>query len=895
MNPTVEPASRGETVMEARYVYDLADGSAALKPLLGGKGAGVAEMMRIGVPVPDGFTVTTEACAAVTRADGEWPADLWGQALAGLRRLEGRTGRSLGSTSAPLLVSVRSGAVVSMPGMMDTILNLGLSPETVEALGTEFGDRRFAWDSYRRFIAMYGEVVEGVESYVYADALDALKRRRGVDSDTELATADLQELVATFLSLSREHMGSEIPTDPVEQLRRAVAAVFASWLNPRAEIYRRIHGIDDSLGTAVNVMQMVFGNRGETSATGVCFTRNPSTGGKELYGEFLTNAQGEDVVAGIRTPRPLAEMETVLPLAFRQLRETMTTLEAHYGDMQDMEFTVEDGTLYLLQTRTGKRTAAAAIQIASDLVAEGVIDRAEALRRIEPGQLDQLLHPAIDSTVKSDALVTGLNASPGAAVGAIVLDADTAEQWAKAGTKVVLVRWETTPDDIAGVVAAEGVLTAHGGMTSHAAVVARGMGKPCVAGASGLTIDSRARKITIAGRTFSEGDVMTLDGATGEVFAGALPLASPQITDGFRRILSWADDVRRLGVRANADTGEDARRAREFGAAGIGLCRTEHMFMHPDRLPTVRRMILAEDDDDRAEALADILPMQQSDFEEIFTAMSGLPVTVRLLDPPLHEFLPSVVDQALTVQRLELAGDPDQELGEARHLLGRIKGLAEQNPMLGTRGVRLALLYPEIPEMQVRAIARAVLAVSAAGNDPRPEIMVPLVAFDEELARMRELVDRVMTEEFDAAGRSVEYLVGTMIELPRAALCADEIAKHADFFSFGTNDLTQTTLGISRDDAEGAFLTHYRSTGVVRENPFATVDADGVGQLVRIGCEKGREANPGLHVGVCGEHGGDPASIDVFDSIGLDYVSCSPYRVPIARFAAARAALAAGG
>lgn len=888
------PQSAGEGSAEPKFVYDLAEGGASMKALLGGKGAGVAEMLRIGVPVPDGFTVTTEACIAVTRAEGAWPAGLWDQVAAGLRRLEERTGRTLGGATKPLLVSVRSGAVVSMPGMMDTILNLGLSAESVEALGAEFGNPRFAWDSYRRFISMYGEVVEQVPAYLYSDALDALKRRRGVTQDTELTTEDLQELVATFLAVSRDHIGAEIPTDPVEQLRRAIDAVFASWLNPRAAVYREIHGIADDLGTAVNVMQMVFGNRGETSATGVCFTRNPATGAKELYGEFLTNAQGEDVVAGIRTPRPLAELESVLPEAFAQLTATMATLEAHYRDMQDIEFTVEDGTLYLLQTRNGKRTAAAAIRIAADLVAEGVLDRAEALGRIDPEQLDQLLHPAIDTSAKGQPLTIGLNASPGAAVGGIVFDADVAAERGRAGDKVVLVRFETTPDDIAGVVVAQGVLTAHGGMTSHAAVVARGMGKPCVAGASEIAIDMESKTVTIGGQVFAEGDVITLDGATGEVFAGALPLVPPQVTDSFETVLGWADEIRRLGVRANADTGADAFKAREFGAQGIGLCRTEHMFMDPARLPAVRRMILAGDDDERAAALGEILPMQQGDFEEILTAMSGLPVTIRLLDPPLHEFLPSVVEQALEVQRLELSGGDRGALDAAESLYARVRALAEQNPMLGTRGVRLALLYPQIPDMQVRAIARAALAVAAAGGDPRPEIMIPLVAFDEELRRMRELVISVMEEEFAAAGRRVEYTVGTMIELPRAALTADEIAEHADFFSFGTNDLTQTTLGISRDDAEGAFLAHYRRDGVIGSNPFASVDAAGVGQLVEMGVTKGRGAKPGLKTGVCGEHGGDPASIAVFERIGLDYVSCSPYRVPIARLAAARATLDRG-
>ncbi len=874
-----------------RYVYDLSEGDTSMKPLLGGKGAGVAEMLRIGVPVPDAFTITTQACVRAMQAGGDWPDTLWQEILDGLRRLEQRTGRMLGAATRPLLVSVRSGAVVSMPGMMDTILNLGIGEDSVAALGAESGNPRFAWDSYRRFLSMYGEVVEGVQSYVYEDALSALKADRGVSMDTELTTDDLQELVATYRRLSREQMGADMPADPVEQLRRAVDAVFRSWQNPRAAVYRRANNIPDDLGTAVNVMQMVFGNRGDTSATGVCFTRNPSTGAKELYGEFLVNAQGEDVVAGIRTPRPLVEMESVLPQAYRQLLDTMARLESHYGDMQDIEFTVEDGTLYLLQTRTGKRTARASLAIACDMVTEGMIDHLQALRRIQPDQLDQLLHPAIDPNSKGTPLTTGLNASPGAAVGGIVFDADTAEARGRAGQAVVLVRWETTPDDIHGVIAAQGVLTAHGGMTSHAAVVARGMGKPCVAGASDLHIDAESRMITVAGQVLHEGDVVTLDGSTGEVFSGALDLVPPQVDENFSTIVGWADEIRTLGVRANADTGPDARRAREFGAEGIGLCRTEHMFMDEKRLPAVRRMILADDEESRRAALAEILPMQQQDFEEIFTAMSGLPVTIRLLDPPLHEFLPSLVEQSLTVQRLQLSHADPTELADAESLLSRIHSLTEQNPMLGTRGVRLALLYPEIPDMQVRAIARAALTVSAAGGDPHIEIMVPLVAYAEELRRMRELIDAVMAEEFAAAGRTLPYTVGTMIELPRAAICADQIAEYADFFSFGTNDLTQTTLGVSRDDAEGKFLAAYISERIVPTNPFASVDPDGVGGLVRIGCERGRSVKPALKVGVCGEHGGDPASIKVFAGIGLDYVSCSPYRVPIARFAAARAVL----
>jgi pyruvate,orthophosphate dikinase len=882
--PTASPSA-------VRYLYDLADGDATMRSVLGGKGSNLAEMTRLGIPVPDGFTVSTAACIATMEAGGTWPESLWDETLAALDRLEERTGRSLGSAERPLLLSVRSGAVVSMPGMMDTILNLGISDATVEALGAESDNPRFAWDSYRRFIQMYGDVVEGVPSYAYEDALTAMKRQRGVEQDTDLSTEDLKQLVDQFKAVSREHMGSELPTDPKDQLKRAIGAVFSSWLTPRAGVYRRAHGIPDDLGTAVNVMQMVFGNRGETSATGVCFTRNPSTGARELYGEFLLNAQGEDVVAGIRTPRPLAEMEEALPEAFGELVATMERLEKHYGDMQDIEFTVEEGTLYLLQTRTGKRTAPAAFKVARDLVEEGVITREQALRRIEPGQLDQLLHPAIDPEHGQTPITRGLNASPGAAVGEIVFDSDTAEERGKAGDAVVLVRWETTPDDIAGVIVAQGVLTTHGGMTSHAAVVARGMGKPCVAGAAGIKIDAAAKQVTVGDLVLHEGDVITLDGTTGEVYAGALELVPPQINEDFSAVVSWADDVRRMAVRANADTGEDAAKAREFGAEGIGLCRTEHMFMAEDRLPAVRRMILADDEQERAAALETILPMQQEDFAAIFTAMSGLPVTIRLLDPPLHEFLPDLVEQSLTVQRLELQGGSDDELKRERHLLAQVKKLTEMNPMLGTRGVRLALLYPEIPQMQVRAIARAAFAVQDAGGEPIVEIMVPLVGYAEELRRMREIVDETLAEEFQSAGKRFDYTVGTMIELPRAAVVAEQIAEHADFFSFGTNDLTQTGIGISRDDAEGSFLAAYVDSDVVPDNPFATIDVAGVGGLVRLGVEGGRAAKPDLKLGVCGEHGGDPASIGFFESLGMSYVSCSPYRVPIARFSAARAVL----
>ena len=877
---------------EKRYIYDLSEGDATMRNLLGGKGAGVAEMARIGVPVPDAFTVTTTACVETMNRGGEWPDGLADEINAGLARLEERTGRKLGGSESPLLVSVRSGAVFSMPGMMDTILNLGVSDESVAAIAEESGNERFAWDCYRRFIQMYGEVVEGVPAYAYEDALTELKRKRGVELDTDLGPADLKELVATFKEISNEHLGGEWTSDPVEQLHRAVNAVFRSWQNPRAEVYRRANNIPSDLGTAVNVMQMVFGNRGDDSATGVCFTRNPSTGANELYGEFLVNAQGEDVVAGIRTPRPLAEMRDVLPEAYDELIDTMRRMEAHYRDMQDMEFTVENGKLFLLQTRNGKRTAAAALKVASDLVDEGVITKEEALLRIEPDQLDQLLHPAIDPSHGQKPITKGLPASPGAAVGEVVFDADTAAERGGRGEAVVLVRYETTPDDIHGVIVAQGVLTAHGGMTSHAAVVARGMGKPCVAGASGIHIDAKGRTLTVGDRIITEGEVITLDGSTGDVFAQEIKLIPPRINEDFQRVVTWADEVRELGVRANADNFEDASKARELGAEGIGLCRTEHMFMAADRLPAVRRMILAETHEARADALDEILPMQQADFEGIFTAMKGLPVTVRLLDPPLHEFLPNLVEQSLLVQRLELTGGDASELEAARATLAQVKRLHELNPMLGTRGCRLAMLFPEIPAMQTRAIIRAALAVlEREGETVGVEIMIPLVALSKELEVQREIVERTVAEELRAAGKELKVTVGTMIELPRAALVADQIAEYADFFSFGTNDLTQTGIGISRDDAENGFLTQYVTSKVLERNPFESIDVAGVGQLVEIGVAKGRSIKPNLKTGVCGEHGGDPDSVEFFQSVGLDYVSCSPYRVPIARFAAAKAVL----
>ena len=856
-----------------RYVYDFDQPSEGGRELLGGKGVGLAEMTQLGVPVPAGFTITTDACRAYMSNGKALPDGLDGEVDEHLRALEEKTGKRFGDANDPLLVSVRSGAAVSMPGMMDTILNLGLNDDAVQGLARTTGNERFANDSYRRLIQMYGQVVDGIDAHRFEQALTELKKSRGAAQDVDLSAEDLADLIDTYKRIYREETGRDFPQDPREQLTRAVRAVFDSWDAPRAQVYRRTYDIPESLGTAVNVVQMVFGNKGDESGTGVAFTRDPSTGEQGLYGEFLANAQGEDVVAGIRTPEPLAAMEKKLPRAFEQLLETMRRLEEHYRDMQDIEFTVEDNELYLLQTRSAKRTAAAGVKAAVDMVGEGLISREDAVARIDPAQLDQLLHPMIDPTAEWEVAAKGLNASPGAASGKIVLDADSAEQRGKAGESVILVRWETTPDDIHGLIQAAGVLTAHGGMTSHAAVVARGMGKPCVAGCDALSIDLAGHTITLGGHTLAEGDVLTIDGGTGAVIVGEVRLVPPQVNDDLETILGWGDEYRRLNVRANADTPEDAAKARDFGAQGIGLCRTEHMFMAEERLPVVRAMIMAENEEGRRKALDELLPMQQADFEAIFEAMAGLPVTIRLLDPPLHEFLP-----------------PLEEAKDER-VRRRVKQLQESNPMLGTRGCRLGLQWPEIYEMQVRAIIRAARAVEdRTGEAPLVEIMHPLVAFQEELRRLRELTVRVAEEAPD-----VEYLCGTMIELPRACIRADEIAQQADFFSFGTNDLTQTALGFSRDDAEGKFLTQYLEDGVLQKNPFETLDVGGVGDLMRIAVERGRSVKPGLKLGICGEHGGEPRSVAFCHELGLDYVSCSPYRVPLARLAAAQAALAASG
>ena len=842
-----------------RFVYGFDEPTEGGRELLGGKGIGLAEMTQLGVPVPAGFTITTDACRAYM-ASGSFPEGLEEEVDEHFARLEETTGKRFGDPEDPLLVSVRSGAAVSMPGMMDTILNLGLNDEATEGLARRTGNERFARDSYRRLIQMYGEVVDHIDGHHFADAL-----ARQED--------DLAGLIETFKRVYQEQTGRPFPQDAKEQLGRAVRAVFESWNTPRAQRYRRHNDIPDDLGTAVNVVQMVFGNKGEQSGTGVAFTRDPSTGEAGLFGEFLADAQGEDVVAGIRTPEPLARMKDRLPDAFDEFLETTRRLEEHYRDMQDIEFTVEDGKLYLLQTRGAKRTAAAALKAAVDMVDEGLISKEEAVARIDGGQLDQLLHPRIDPDASYEVAAKGLNASPGAASGAIVFEADIAEQRAKEGDAVILVRWETTPDDIHGMIAAQGILTAHGGMTSHAAVVARGMGKPCVAGCEALSIDRDAGTISLNGTTLNEGDTITIDGGVGEVIVGEVSLIAPEINEDFETVLGWADDLRRMRVRANADTPEDAAKAREFGAEGIGLCRTEHMFMADNRLPVVREMIMASNEDERRNALERLLPYQQSDFEGIFEAMAGLPVTIRLLDPPLHEFLP-----------------PLEEATDER-MRSKIRALRESNPMLGTRGCRLGLMYPEIYEMQVRAIIRAAIAVRDRGGDaPLVEIMHPLVGFQEELHRLRAMTLAAAAEEGE-----IEFLCGTMIELPRACIRADEIAEDADFFSFGTNDLTQTALGFSRDDAEGKFLTHYLQDGVLDRNPFEILDQSGVGDLMRIAVERGRSTKPDIKLGICGEHGGEPSSVAFCHALGLDYVSCSPYRVPLARLAAAQAALKESG
>jgi pyruvate,orthophosphate dikinase len=886
-----------------RWVYSFggggADGDASMKNLLGGKGANLAEMSALGLPVPPGFTITTEACVHYYSNGQQYPADLKPQVEAGLAQVEHLTGKRFGDPANPLLVSVRSGARASMPGMMDTVLNLGLNDETVAGLARLSGDRRFAFDSYRRFIQMYSNVVLGLEHNLFEEILDEHKDRLEAHVDTALTAEDWEAVVADYKAAVDRELGRPFPQDAAEQLWGAVAAVFASWMNDRAKFYRRMHDIPESWGTAVNVQSMVFGNMGETSATGVAFTRNPSTGEHRLYGEFLINAQGEDVVAGIRTPQALTRaareemdesapsMEEAMPEVFGQFKAVVEQLERHYRDMQDIEFTVEQGKLYMLQTRSGKRTAKAALKIACDLVAEGLIGQDEAISRVEPMSLDQLLHPTIDPKAARDVIASGLPASPGAATGKIVFEADEAERLGSSGEAVILVREETSPEDIHGMHAARGVVTCRGGMTSHAAVVARGMGRPCVSGAGEIHIDAAKGEFRVRGRTFKAGETITIDGSKGEVLAGALAMVEPELSGDFAKLMSWADGVRRLKVRTNAETPLDARAARGFGAEGIGLCRTEHMFFEESRIAAVREMILADDEKGRRAALAKILPFQRSDFTELFTIMSGLPVTIRLLDPPLHEFLPHTEEDLAA-----LATSAGLDLAKLKR---RWAELQETNPMLGWRGCRLGVAFPEIYEMQVRAIFEAACAIAKSGaTAPEPEVMHPLVAKKEEMKLLRELTDRTAEAVMAEQGVRLAYKVGTMIELPRAALRADELAENAEFFSFGTNDLTQTTFGISRDDS-GRFLDAYIKKGVFEKDPFVTLDQEGVGDLIRIAAERGRKTRPDVKLGICGEHGGDPASIAFCESAGLDYVSCSPYRVPIARLAAAQAALANRG
>jgi pyruvate, orthophosphate dikinase len=872
-----------------RWVYFFgaggADGTREQKSLLGGKGANLAEMTRIGVPVPPGFTITTEACRHWMH-HGDIPEGLTVEVEANLRRMEEATGKQFGGTTSPLLLSVRSGAAVAMPGMMDTILNLGLNDETVEALARDSSNERFAYDSYRRFVHMYANVVLDIKGERFEHLLEALKRERRVTEDTELSAQDLRDLVGQFKALVREATGAAFPSDPSEQLWGAIRAVFASWETPRAKAYRRINSISDELGTAVNVMAMVFGNLGTDSGTGVAFTRNPSTGEHEFYGEFLVNAQGEDVVAGVRDPLPIDRMAAIFPESYEQLVAAGRRLEEHYREMQDLEFTIERGTLYMLQTRTGKRSAAAAVRIAVEMTGEGVISREEAVLRVEPDQLHQLLHPTIDPAAELNVLTTGLPAAPGAASGQVVFNPEEAAERGAAGDPVILVRRETSPEDFEGMVAAQAVLTCRGGMTSHAAVVARGMGKCCVAGATEIHLDEAYGRFTVRDEVVRYDEWITLDGSTGRVIRGRVPTVEPELGEDFRTLMSWADDMRHLGVRANADTPKDAAKARKFGAAGIGLCRTEHMFFEEGRIDAVREMILSENGVGRRRALEKLLPMQRSDFEGIFRAMDGLPVTIRLLDPPLHEFLPVGSAEIKSLSK-KMGVDP-----------ARLRTLVEQhreaNPMLGHRGVRLGITIPEITRMQARAIFEAAVQVMREGVTPIPEIMIPLVGTLEELRRQRREIEKMGREVMEQTGVTVEYLIGTMIELPRAALTADQIATEADFFSFGTNDLTQTTLGLSRDDA-GSFLPHYIEEGILPHDPFQSLDVDGVGRLVEIGTRLGREAHPALKVGVCGEHGGDPRSIDFFHRTGLDYVSCSPYRVPIARLAAAQVSLRSKG
>jgi pyruvate, orthophosphate dikinase len=877
--------------MTTKKVYLFPEGSRDQKYLLGGKGANLAEMTNAGLPVPAGFTITTEACLDYYQ-DGELLSDvLMEQVYTALGQLEKQTQKQFGNDVNPLLVSVRSGSVFSMPGMMDTILNLGLNDKTVIGLANLTQNPRFAYDSYRRFIQMVSNVVLGIDHYFFEEVIDQLKEKRGVSEDTALSADDWQEVIGHYLKIVQSKTNAPFPQDPKVQLSHAIEAVFRSWNNTRAKIYRKINKIPDDLGTAVNVQLMVFGNLGDDSGTGVAFTRNPSTGAKELYGEFLMNAQGEDVVAGVRTPKPISELKNQMSSIYEKFVDLSHLLEGHYGDMQDIEFTVERGKLYILQTRSGKRTAQAAVKIAVDLVSEEKISKEEAILRIDPDQMDQMLHPRIDPNVSLQVIAKGLPASPGAASGSVVFDADEAEKLTEKGDKVILVRPETTPEDIHGILAAQGILTSRGGMTSHAAVVARGMGKACICGCEQLKIDLRNETVVIGNLTISKGDHITIDGSTGQVIQGTVPLIDPNLSTEFERLLNWADEIRRLKVRANADNPVDAKKAREFGAEGIGLCRTEHMFMEPERVPIVQQMILADNEEEQQLALSKLLPMQKEDFKGIFAAMNGLPVNIRLLDPPLHEFLPNMEDLVVELTKMQFQSTDTKEYVEKEALLKKVRALHEFNPMLGHRGCRLGMTNPEIYQMQVEALFLAVVESKQAGITVIPEVMIPLVGHVQELKALRRMVIAVGDKIQEETGVSFDYTVGTMIEVPRAALTAEEIVEQADFFSFGTNDLTQTTFGFSRDDAEGKFLHTYVDQKVLPENPFIVLDRAGVGTLIKTATVAGKRKKEGLKTGVCGEHGGEKNSIQFFHDTGLDYVSCSPFRVPIARLSAAQAQL----
>ncbi|MFZ3170880.1 MAG: pyruvate, phosphate dikinase [Carboxydocellales bacterium] len=877
--------------MFKKYVYLFQEGKAEMKSLLGGKGANLAEMTNIGLPVPPGLTITTEACNEYHNQGKEYPAGMVDQLKELIKVLEKQTGKQFGNPDNPLLVSVRSGAVFSMPGMMDTILNLGLNDQTAEGMIKATGNERWVLDCYRRFIQMFSGVVMEVEHYKFENVLENYKEKLEVKFDNQIDALHMREVVKEYKAIYKREIGEEFPSDPMDQLLLSIKAVFRSWNNQRAIVYRKINSIPDHLGTAVNVQSMAYGNMGDDCGTGVAFTRNPSTGEKALYGEYLMNAQGEDVVAGIRTPLHISKLQEEMPTVFQQFVDTCQLLEKHYKDMQDIEFTIERGKLYILQTRNGKRTAQAGMRVAVEMVAEGLIDKKTAVTRVEPAQLDQLLHRRIDPSAKLEEVAKGLPASPGAASGIVVFDADDAEKQGINGEKVILVRTETTPDDIHGIVQAQGILTSRGGMTSHAAVVARGMGKPCVCGCEAIKIDYEQGLFNIGSLVVKAGDMISIDGSTGRVILGNVPMIDPEISGEFQQLLVWADQIRTMAVRANADTPEDAVKAREFGAEGIGLCRTEHMFMAQDRLPVVQEMILAENVEDRQVALDKLLPVQQSDFYGILKAMEGFPVYIRLLDPPLHEFLPNIEELVIEITELKITQKDAVALKEKEELLRKVRALHEFNPMLGHRGCRLGVTWPEIYAMQVRAIFQATAQLIKEGVDAKPEVMIPLIINSLELKMLRELSEEIAQQVKAETGIDFPVSVGTMIELPRACVTADEIAPYADFFSYGTNDLTQTTLGFSRDDAEGKFLPAYLEKKLLEDNPFIVLDRKGVGKLIKLGNELGRQAKPKLKIGICGEHGGEPNSIAFCQEVGMDYVSCSPFRVPIARLSAAQAAV----